>query len=451
MANSLSLDPIVDITVNLPLREAAAGRNFDLVLVVGKNDVIPVDERVRIYKTPAAMLEDGFLTSDSLYQAAALVLSQNPSPSRVAIGSIGAVRETVAYDELTEIPLAEAQYLLQESNPDLASSAKAGQFIWYDADLAVTRSGAYSIGKTAPEESGSISEVKKIVETEIDRDESPEEYLSACRTKNDEWYVVTHADELDAASIEACAEYIEHCTPSSVFAFTTKEDASLTGAAGIFSTLKGKGYRRSFGQYSSTSASAVAAIMGYAAGMMEEDEDAFSLAYKLEQGVQTENTAKAVTEQSVSKLLDTYGNIYVNRGGYSVFQSGTCCDGTFFDEILFLDFYTHRIQTAVMDLLTSEGKVPQTEAGMTKIVGKINSVCSDMAQRGFISAGIWLGETVKNLKKGDTLPNGFKVQADAIEDQTQEQRNNRVAPNIYVSLKLAGAIHFVTIVIDVNR
>jgi len=55
------------------------------------------------------------------------------------------------------------------------------------------------------------------------------------------------------------------------------------------------------------------------------------------------------------------------------------------------------------------------------------------------------------LKYGDTLPRGYMIQSEPINDQTQADRDARKAPPIYVSLKLAGAIHHVTVQIDVNR
>lgn len=51
----------------------------------------------------------------------------------------------------------------------------------------------------------------------------------------------------------------------------------------------------------------------------------------------------------------------------------------------------------------------------------------------------------------DTLPGGYLIQSEPIDSQSQADRDARKAPPIYVSLKLAGAIHHVTISVDVNR
>ena len=381
MGNALSLDSIVNIEVTLPAR-ATSGRNCDLVLLIGADGgVYEAGERMRLYSSPAEMLADGFLDSDRVYKAAALVLGQSPAPSRVAVAIIG------------EVP-----------------------------------------------EEGGTTRPETIVET-----------LAACRAANDEWYAVVYcASATDADHLDAAA-WAETASPSCVYAYTTADPACLTSGTNIFTQMKAAGRRRAIGQYSTKHDDAVAAIMGYAAGMLESNNPAFTLAYKKEQGVTVENSDASVAESAVSRIKANNGNVYVNRGGYTVFEEGACGDGTWFDEVILLDKYTYAIQKAVMDLLTGSVKIPQTEGGMTMITAKVNSVCSQMRSSGFIAEGDWKGEPVKALQYGDVLPGGFLVQTDAIDAQPATDREARKAPNIYISLKLAGAEHYVTIKINANR
>ena len=126
-------------------------------------------------------------------------------------------------------------------------------------------------------------------------------------------------------------------------------------------------------------------------------------------------------------------------------------DGSWFDEIIYLDKYKNDMQLAIMDLLVNNNKIPQTENGMTKIKDAVKTVCDDMNRIGFIAGGKWLGNDILELKNGDTLPNGYVIQSELIDNQSQADRDARKAPPIYVALKLAGAIHYVTIQVDVNR
>ena len=55
-----------------------------------------------------------------------------------------------------------------------------------------------------------------------------------------------------------------------------------------------------------------------------------------------------------------------------------------------------------------------------------------------------------NLNTGDTLPKGYLVQVEPIENQSAGDRRERKAPPVYVAVILAGAIHIVTIKVVVE-
>jgi hypothetical protein len=128
---SLPLDDIVNITVNLPVI-STSGRQFNLPLIVG--NVTTFNDRIKIYSSTDEMLEDGFLTSDRLYQAAVLLFGQEEKPNKIAVGRIGTVTEAnVAEDG--EILLADAL----ELNP----SAEVGKYIYQGYALSDTAETGY--------------------------------------------------------------------------------------------------------------------------------------------------------------------------------------------------------------------------------------------------------------------------------------------------------------------
>lgn len=276
---------------------------------------------------------------------------------------------------------------------------------------------------------------------------------TACRAANSEWWGFTYCGAT-AEEITAQAAWAESAQPSTFLMYTTNDAAVLDSAGAatdIFIALKAKKYRRSFGQYCSKSDTpdAIASIMGYAMGANTGTADsAFTLAYKTEVGV----TVEALTEAQVDYITGNNGNVYVNRAdSYDVFQQGLCADGSSFDEILNLDMLVNDIQLNVMDLLYQTRKVPQTESGVASIVNVINTACKKYVNTGFITPGKWNGSKCLGLATGDTLPDGYLVQSEAIDDQSQADRDARKAPPIYVCCKLAGAIEFVTIQVNVNR
>ena len=272
--------------------------------------------------------------------------------------------------------------------------------------------------------------------------------VTACREKNTDWYACMVCDA-DKAEILAVAAYIETAVPASTFFYTTADADVKSGTAGnVVITLQSSEYKRTLGQYS-TVANAVAAIMGYAMGANTGLENsAYTLAYKKEVGVIPE----ALSDTEVNAIKGMNGNVYINRGlTYNLFEQGIMCDGTPFDELLNLDTITDDIKKSVMDALTSYPKVPQTEDGVSILINAITGPCDKARTRGFLAPGVWSAPPVLSLNTGDTLSTGYMILADSIVNQTQEDRDARKSPPIYVAIKLAGAIEHVVINVLVNR
>lgn len=370
----LQLNEVVNFVVNLAQRSAQR-KAFNIMLLVGKNTVIPKEERVRTYTTLEAMLADGFTTDDRLYKAAALIKAQSRSPVKFCIGT-------------------------QDANETMLQA------------------------------------------------------ITACREAHYDWYVVVPCAELTVQQHLDNMAYTNACTPDTVYAFTSKAAEDLQGGDGsIFKKAKDLKYRRTIGIYSTKHDDAVAGIMAYAMGMMTGTiNSAFTLKFKGINGVTTENSKAAISVSAVDKLKKQNGNIYVNRGFYyDMFEEGTMADGTFFDEVIYLDKLKNDCQLALMDLFVQNAKIAQTEGGMTRIHNALNGVLKDYQRIGYLETGVWRGDTILGLKYGDTVNNGYLVQSEPIAEQNQADRENRIAPPIYIALKLAGAIHSAVVQIDVNR
>lgn len=384
----LTLKPIIDIAVSLA-RRAASRKGFNCALILGDSDVIPQQERIRQYATADDLIQDGFKLDSPEYKAAQLYFSANMAPTKLFVG---------------------AKY---STDQDLLSAARA------------------------------------------------------CREANSEWYVLIPLGATNE-DLLALAPWVESCNTPTLLAYTTSDDDNLfppeqnTGEdagkdrEGIFKKLHDKKYRRSFGQYcSQENFPAVAATMGYAMGANRgTNNSAYTLAYKELPGV----TPDDLTENQVAYVCGTSssagvnGNVYITRADeYNVLQQGRMADGTSFDEILNLDMLKDRITLSVMDLLTSVPKLPQTDAGVTAIINVINKELDHFVNIGFIAPGTWNGDDCLTLTKGKTLEKGYTVMAESIDEQAQADRDARKAPPIYVCVKLAGAIEYVIIQVNVNR
>jgi len=387
--SNLKLDDIVKVIINLSPK-AAVRKGFNVALIIGDSNVIPLEKRVVLFSGLEEIAEAGFTEDMPEYQAAQLYFSSDKKPSRLAVGRrYKAVEQIEDTEEINEV---------EEGN-----------------------------------------ETETIVQA-----------LQACRAKNTDWYAVSYCGATKQEILDIAA-YIETAYPSSVQFFTTSDVDTIEAEEGnVFEILKQKSYRRSIGQYSQTPYAAVA-IMGYAMGANTATiNSAYTLKFKTEVGVIPDD----LTNQQVANLVKNNGNYYVSRGSddtYNMFENGVMSDGTWFDEILNLDMLANNMQMSIMDLLKSRPKIPQTEAGVLSIKLAIKSDLDKAVRIGFIAPGVWNGPDILELSQGDTMPEGYMILSEPISEQSQADRDARIAPPIYTPLKLAGAVHSVVLQIDVNR
>lgn len=278
--------------------------------------------------------------------------------------------------------------------------------------------------------------------------ESAVQAMTACREANSEWYIgymcgITNTDIIEVA------KYIDSATPESIFAYTINDKDVIENKDGnVVTTLKTLGIHRTIGQYSSTE-NAIVAIIGYAMGANTQTAgSAYTLKFKQEAGVKTEN----LDSTQVTILKNNNCNVYLNRGSvYSMFEDGVMSDGTPFDELINLDILRNNIQTAVISALQNSAKIPQTDAGMDNLLNHITEPLEKARKIGFIAPGVWKTAGVLSIKTGDTLSRGYMILADSVDNQSQEDREARKAPPIYILAKLAGSIEFVAIKVFINR
>lgn len=367
---TLPLNDAVDVSISVgPVSAVRSG--FNLALIVGTSKVINKDDRVKTYSKLGDMSADKWTGKEPEYKAAQLYFSQNPKPSKIAIG------------------------------------------VWDKEN-----------GETAVEA------------------------ITACREVNQEWYIGYICGVVKEEIIEV-AKYIDSATPSSIYAYTIGDQEVLDKVKGnVVETLKEAGIHRTLGQFSTTD-DAVIAIVGYAMGANTQTaSSAYTLKFKQEAGVKTEN----LTGTQVTLLKNNNCNVYINRGSiYNLFEDGVMCDGTPFDEVLNLDILKNNIQSAVINALQTSSKITQTDAGMDNLLNHITAPLEKARSIGFIAPGKWNTAPVLTVNTGDTLPRGYVILADTIDEQSQADREERKAPPIYILAKLAGAIESVAIKVFVNR
>lgn len=478
MAN-LSLNDIANIVVNLSPKSAVR-KGFNLGLFIGSSPVIDPEERVKIYNSLDGMYDDGFTSEMPEYKAASKYFQQSKTPTRIAIGRHVGTEGLIELTVKTEAGTETGTFTVNIEN----SLSAGNRYVYKTAATSITipeYDKALNSGWTDITSGGEITateghlilvaevdaenKVKKVgkaiiggesISLDIPMGETALEAVRACRNKNTDWYLMTFCGATKDEILEI-SEYIETATPSSAYAYTTNEkEVFKNRGESVFELLKGFSRLRTLGQYSETE-DAVAAIMGYAMGAnVKTSHSAYTLMHKTETGVLPDD----LDDTQVNYLQKANGNYYVSRGcdgEYSMFETGVMADGCYFDEVINLDMLVNDMQLAILDLMKSRPKIPQTEAGMNDIKLAIKPSLETMRQIGFIAPGkwngqsIWLTATDCALETGGMLSDGYLILSEPIDEQSQSDRDARKAPNIYTPIKLAGAIHTVLVQIDVNR
>lgn len=495
--NALDLRRVVNVTVNLsPV--AAQRRGFGTLMIMGDSNVISVNERYRTYQNLEAVANDFSLTAPE-YLAAALYYGQTPQPSQLMIGrwasestpailtgaSLSAVEQEIAtWNAITNgyfvININGTKTTVQ--NLDFASVTNLNQvasaigtaitdsvatvqwtgerFVISTVALgsSVTIEYAAEDGTITGTYIGNMLKLSQSTATSIETGsdaETPVETVTKLVDFSSAWYGLTLATTtlITDEQMIAIAAFIEGVSLSRVFGITTTDtrvmDAVYT--QDIASQLKKLKYSRTITVYSSSNPYAMASAFGRAFTVnFSASSDTITLKFKQLPGVIYEN----LTETQANTLATKNCNVFAYyNNDTAIFQEGVMANGDFFDERHGLDWWQDATQNAVYNLLyQSKTKVPQTNAGMALIANTIQTVCEEGINNGLLAseALVWNADGFGELQTGDTVE-GYYIYVPPISSQAQSDREARKSVPIQVALKLAGAVHFVDVIANVNR
>lgn len=268
------------------------------------------------------------------------------------------------------------------------------------------------------------------------------------------WYGLAVADdtELEDVDLLAVAAAIQGSSLSRILAVTTGDSKVLdsTDTTNIGYKLKAGSFGRTFWQYSSTSKYAAISAFGRAFTVnFTGSNTTITLKFKQEPGV----TYETLTSPQAAAIDAFNGNVYVYYANdTAILQQGVMANGDFFDERHGLDWLQNYVQTNYFNLLyTSLTKIPQTDAGGTRLLANVEQSMDQAVTNGLIAPGVWNGGPIGELSSGDTLTKGYYAYITPMAQQAQADREKRKAPLMQVACKLAGAIHYGDVQINVVR
>lgn len=492
MSQGLAVSGVVNVSVNLA-PQAAQFANVDSLLIMGDSPVIDVVERIRSYSGIAGVATD-FGTSAPEYLGAVNFFGQNPQPTQLYIGrwahaatpgllhggALSATQQllsnftavtsggfTVIVDgsshALTAIDLSGASNLNGVASLVQAALPSGVLCVWnanykrFDIISSTTGTSSNVHFATAP---GSGSDIAVLMGLEASQGGNTvagiaaETALAAVEILDNlpmQWYGLMFAspDIVDADHL-AIAAYIQ--AGFHIYGLTTQEASALNSASSsdIGSEIMAAGYTRTFYQYSSSSAYAVASMFGRMFTVnFDGNNTTITLMFQQEPGVTPETLP-----QSQANTLDAKRyNYFVNyNNNTAIIRNGTMGGPAYIDEVWGLDWFSNALQTNLYNVLYQAGtKVPQTDQGVHQLVLTAEATCKAAVNNGLVAPGTWTVGGFGTLNEGDYLPTGFYVYAPPVSQQSPADRAARKSPTLQVALKLAGAIQSVNAIVNVNR
>lgn len=492
MAKGLNIGRLVRATVNLaPL--AAARRGFGTLLIAGDSNVIDGSERLRAYVDLESVAGD-FGTSAPEYLAAAIYFGQSPRPQNLMIGRwlrtatagflkgsiLTAAEQTLAsWTAITTgsfkvtidgvlKTLSALNFAAQTNLNGVASVINtalgaAGTCVWDGSRFIITSATTGTTSTvTYASATGSGTDIsaklKLTAATALApvngfAAEAPVDCAVAMADKSGQWYGLTFAASTmpNSAQLQDVGAFIEGASISRIFGVTEIDTRVLdsTFTTDLASVFKALAYKRTCVQFSANPY-AICSLMGRAFSVnFNANRSTITLMYKQEPGIVAENLSETQAQTLKAKRCNVFVQ-YMNDT--TIIQYGVMSGQAYFDEIHGLDWFADALQTSEYNLLyQSKTKIPQTDDGQNQLVNVASSVCEEAINNGLVAPGQWNADGFGQLSRGDFLDRGFYIYTPPMAQQDQSIREQRIAPPLQIALKLAGAIHELDCIIDVNR
>jgi hypothetical protein len=491
----LSISRVVDVQVNFA-PQAAAQQRFDTLLILGDTGIIDAGEGMREYNSIEDVTGD-FGTTTPEYLGASLFFGQLPQPSILFIGTWARVATkgrltggpvppteqlianwtaisqggfNVTLDgsatpvHVTGLSFASATNLNAVASTiqtALQALAPAATFQW-NGQAFILNSGTTGPTSavsflTAPGAGTDMSAMLHMTAATAERSATglaPETPVAAlARLDGKGWYAVTFCASVALSDAQhlACSAYIEAAQDKHVYGVTTNEATTLdpNNTTDLASQAMLADYMRTVIQYSITTPYAICSFFGRVLTVnFEGTNTTITAKFKVQPGVIPE----LITGSQASTLMLKRCNVYVQyNNATSIDQEGVMSGRAYWDEIHGLDWLANRIQNDMWNLLYQAPKVPQTNPGVHMLVNTADGGLAQGVTNGLIAPGIWNAPGFGELNQGDLLARGWYTFANSVDTQDQADREARIAPLIQIAVKLAGAIHFANVLINVNR
>lgn len=289
--------------------------------------------------------------------------------------------------------------------------------------------------------------------------ETPVEAVAAAVNHDSVWYALMFASTEEVTPQESLdiSDFVEAQDIRRFYGVTTQNTGCLSSVVtnDLASLMQNAAYKHSCIQYSSTSAYAIASLLGRACAVdLTQQNSTIILMWKQEPGVEAEDISNSQANALEAKLCNAFV-AYDNNT--AIIEYGVTSSRLFIDEVWYTDWFQNAVQTALFnELYTAPTKIPQTTAGQTQLINAVSRICGALPGgavfNGFAAPGVWTSSTeFGTLKTGQFLPDGYYIYAPSVDVQLQADRAARKAPPMQIALKLAGGFQTAEVIVTVNQ
>jgi Protein of unknown function (DUF3383) len=263
-----------------------------------------------------------------------------------------------------------------------------------------------------------------------------------------DWYWIGIVKELrDRASLDGLASWVQAKNKQAIIDSNDVGHETIGNTTCISARLKNTVDRTSVFYLTSDTeyaGFALAALLG--TFNFDQIDSAYTAKYKKLAGVVPLNKGSAVV-QAVTGFTPALGqsitaghmaNTYVDIGGlFFVVEGSTLTPNVFIDEVHATDWIIARTEEETLSLLANNKRIPYTDAGLELLASGARIVMRQAERAGLIADDIdpLTGKYAPAIVY--TIPGAFSV--------PESQRKSRVAPEIGIRFRYAGAIHYTTI------
>ncbi len=178
----------------------------------------------------------------------------------------------------------------------------------------------------------------------------------------------------------------------------------------------------------------------------DQANSAYTAKFKKLRGVPPVNLGSAPVQAvtgftpALGQALETgaMANTFVDIGGqFFVTEGSTLVPNVFIDEIHATDWIIARTEEETLAVLLNNNRIPYTDTGMQTLLSGPKTVMSMAIRAGLIADDI-------DPETGDYLPS-ITYTVPPVLSVPASQRKARIAPEIQIEFRYAGAIHYTTI------